>query len=144
MLVWLKRLKASPSNWSLYRSRNVNCRPIRKSTFLYPGPVIELRSIHGARPPIAPPELLTVPPVKPPSTPPDGKPLIPEVTGWPVDTVTMVENAQPFSSRRVGALETFANDGIHTALATNRWRWSRSERAYSSFRFIGSTGESVP
>ena len=90
-----------------------------------------------------PPELLTTPPVRPPSGPPDGYPLIEPVIGWPVVMVTMEDNAKPLTSRFAARLPLLMV-GIHTKVPVKRWRWSRSEGPYSSLRFIGSTGESVP
>src|ERR1035437_6923057 len=91
-LVWLNRLKASPMSESFTRSPSRNCRPSRKSTLWKPGAVDELRGSQPARPSLAPAYL--TPPLTPPSSG-CGAPVMYGVTGWPVDNVTMVENAQP-------------------------------------------------
>src|ERR1700686_1506410 len=122
---------------------------MRKSTFLSPDPVRELRGTPGKRAAEVPlggvPELFTAPPVKPPSIPPAGLPFTMGVIGEPAATVTMVEKTKPSRMFFATLLERFlAYGGIQTRLPTKRCRWSRSESAYCNFLLYGSSGVSVP
>src|ERR1051326_4571912 len=126
MLVKLKRLKASPRIENRKRSLSLKVRPMRRSTFLIPGRVNVLRGSSYTRAPLsAVPELLFVPPVKPPSTPPGGglAPLICPLKGWPSAASTMVENVQPFTTNLAAGLDQlFPQSGVHTTVVENRLR----------------------
>src|ERR1700688_5250053 len=107
MMVWLKRLKASPMHESFIFSRIMKFLPMRKSTSKKPGPVEALRTCPGKRDDDrAVPELFTVPPVRPPAGPPDGKPLMPGVTGWPLAAVTILEKIHPSRTALAGRFES--------------------------------------
>ena len=80
---------------------------MRKSTSQKPGPEKAFRTCPGKRDDDrAVPELFTVPPVRPPAGPPDGKPLIPGVTGWPLAAVTMLEKIHPSRTIFAGRFES--------------------------------------
>src|ERR1700757_5532603 len=70
MILWLRRLKASPVSWSFILSVIGISRETRKSKLLKPGPMILLRPICGGRPVVARPELeLMAPPKMLPAAP---------------------------------------------------------------------------
>src|ERR1700729_1320134 len=107
MLVWLKRLKASPRNETFIFWRIVKGLPMRKSTSQKPGPVKAFRTWPGKRDEDnAVPELFTVPPVRPPSGPPGATPLMVGVTGCPLAAVTILEKIHPSRTAFAGRFES--------------------------------------
>ncbi len=79
-------------------------------------------------------ELLTTPPVRPPSTPFEGNPLIDPVTGMLVANVMTLDNTKPSSTVRSTLFDIFlVKSGVQTMLPAKRCRWSRSDNAFSCF-----------
>src|SRR6266853_1491117 len=98
---------------------------MRRSMFLVPDLVRELRETPGKRAAAVPlggvPELFTAPPVRPPSGAPAGLPLTMGVIGAPAVTVTMVENTKPSRMFLATLFDRFlAYGGIQTRFPTKR------------------------